>query len=227
MPISWHDDTIRWFRDSSAFTGYHRLLSYYLRPVVQGQPILTDIGCGLGLISLELAPLVEHVTCVDVSEKALASLAEDADDKGISNITTLRGDASQLDLTADVMLASYFGASQVGQWLERCRRLICVTTWAHATHEHRKGTDAERLRSRLDEAGIRYQVEHVTLEFGQPCIDRRDAARYIAEYHPGDGTAQRRANLLARLVDIDEPPFTCYLPKQRSMGVFVIEGGRR
>ncbi|NTV98559.1 MAG: class I SAM-dependent methyltransferase [Chlorobiaceae bacterium] len=51
-----------------------------------------EIGCGTGLVSLEIAPLVKTLTAIDTSPEMLEVLNYKAANTGISNIITFCGD---------------------------------------------------------------------------------------------------------------------------------------
>lgn len=81
-----------------------------VRPLLQDHQTknVLDYGSGSGLVSLELADLVNSVLLVDTSEQALQEAADKIASRGISNCTVLRSDFTQAfpDLKADVVLLS-------------------------------------------------------------------------------------------------------------------------
>ena len=55
-----------------------------------------DAGAGVGRHALPLAPRFEHVTCVDLSARALEVLEQKATSRGITNVSTLACDLCEL-----------------------------------------------------------------------------------------------------------------------------------
>ena len=61
----WTDDMIRYMADAGRQTDFHRRLTAELLPYLSPQDRVCDAGCGLGFLSLALAPHVRHVTAAD------------------------------------------------------------------------------------------------------------------------------------------------------------------
>lgn len=64
----------------------------------QGRERALDMGCGAGHTALALAQHVAAVTAVDLSDAMLAQGRRLADERGLANITFLRGDVERLEL---------------------------------------------------------------------------------------------------------------------------------
>ena len=88
----WNEDMIRFLRDASEQSDYHRLLAEYLAGRLPADAHVCDAGCGLGYLSLRLAPYCRRVTAVDVCEETLAVLRENCAKEGITNITPRCGE---------------------------------------------------------------------------------------------------------------------------------------
>ena len=61
----WTDDMIRYMADAGRQTDFHRRLTAELLPYLSSQDRVCDAGCGLGFLSLALAPHVRHVTAAE------------------------------------------------------------------------------------------------------------------------------------------------------------------
>ena len=61
----WTDDMIRYMADAGRQTDFHRRLTAELLPYLSPQDRVCDAGCGLGFLSLALAPHVRHVTAAE------------------------------------------------------------------------------------------------------------------------------------------------------------------
>ncbi len=232
MHVAWNEETIAWFKAASSYTGFHRKLADRLRETVSGAELMYDIGCGLGLLSQELAGQVGRIVGVDMNREALASLEADAAARGIGNITTMQGDCYQTEPVSDIILMSYFGSSTLEFFLPFCRQLISIVDLGDGSSlggkgvsgSKRKRQTADRLERLLREAGRRYTLEPVSLEFGQPFVSKPDASRFLQVYY-GCTPEETEAYMAERLVIAEQAPYTYYLPYTKQMGVFRIEGG--
>lgn len=74
------------------------------------QANLLDIGCGAGHASFTAAPRVAKVTAYDLSEGMVAVVAQEAEKRGLSNITCTQGPAEVLPFTDnsfDIVISRY------------------------------------------------------------------------------------------------------------------------
>lgn len=233
MHVAWNEETIAWFKAASVYTGFHRKLADRLRDTVSGAELMYDIGCGLGLLSQELAGEVGRIACMDMNREALASLEEDAVVRGIGNISAMQGDCYRTEPVCDVILMSYFGSSSLEFFLPFCKQLISIVDLDEGSSlggkelsgSNRKRQTAVKLERQLKEAGRRYTLEPVSLEFGQPFVSKPDAMRFLQVYY-GCTPEEAEAYMDGRLVKSEQAPYAYYLPYTKHMGVFRIEGGR-
>ena len=79
MMFLWKPDMIRFMRDASEHTGYHADLAARIVPHLKEGARVCDAGCGLGYLSLALAPLAAQVTAVDRNADALSVLRENCE----------------------------------------------------------------------------------------------------------------------------------------------------
>jgi ubiquinone/menaquinone biosynthesis C-methylase UbiE len=71
---------------------------------------VVDLGAGTGLVALALAPCVEEVVAIDISERMLERLEAQAAADGIHNLRTLEADLRQLPLadeSATLVVSNY------------------------------------------------------------------------------------------------------------------------
>ncbi|KAK0710640.1 S-adenosyl-L-methionine-dependent methyltransferase [Lasiosphaeris hirsuta] len=68
----------------------------HLLPHLQSSFSILDVGCGPGTISADLAALVPtgHVTCLEISESALAAARKTCSDRGLTNVSFATGDVT-------------------------------------------------------------------------------------------------------------------------------------
>ena len=125
MKITWNEDTIRWYKNANAFTSFHKNVANAISKI-EGGETLCDLGCGLGLIDLELAAGVKKIDCFDISRPALDSLNDDILSMGIQNIETHLQDCETLSGKWDIALMCYFGTNEYDRYAKLCKRLIAV-----------------------------------------------------------------------------------------------------
>ena len=79
-----------------------------LRRVAMPSSTVLDVGAGTGRFAMPLAAHVEHVTAVDPSNAMLTVLRRDADQRGVTNVTTVLGRWEEAgDVVADIALSAF------------------------------------------------------------------------------------------------------------------------
>ncbi len=109
-PYRWDDRVESWeeVATSDAFLAIRDRIVELAEPQLGDRVV--DLGAGTGLLALELAPRVREVVAVDISERMLERLDEDATADGIDNIQTLVADLRRLPLADDsatVIVSNY------------------------------------------------------------------------------------------------------------------------
>lgn len=230
MRIVWNEQSVSWFRSASEYTGYNKKLAALLLEHIPSRKTLCDLGCGAGLIDLELAPHFERITCVDISREAVESVEKIVRERGIGNISTICSDAGQLDNQWDTVIALFHGGSEaVSKYLRLATdRLILA---AHGEkkggfgpegHKNVKCFDVNGVKEHFDAQGVKYTLIELTLEYGQPFTDLSDAAAFVRAYSSPMSEAEMDAYLAERLEKTDSEEYPYYLPNQKKLGLFVI-----
>lgn len=230
MLIVWNDRSVRWFRNASEYTGYNKKLAEILLEYIPSRKSLCDMGCGTGLIDLELAKHIEKITCIDVSPEAINAVEQQAKELGLTNITAQCMDASQAEGEWETVLALFHGGREVfSKYFPLARDQLILG--AHGSlkgsfgPENRRAPkcfDTNGVREYLDSLGVKYHLREVELEYGQPLMDRQDAEAFVTAYTMPMEPGELDAYLQEHLEDTDDPRFPYYLPKKRRMGLFVI-----
>lgn len=231
MHFSWNRQTIEWFKQASMYTGFHSQLADKLRPLVAGSKSMYDMGCGLALLSQQLSDSIESIVGVDMNEAALASLQQDTERLGLTNIRPVLGDCFAEGPTCDVILLSYFGSSSLDRFLPRCRKLISIVDLDERSSlagnqlkgVERKRQTAGRVEEQLQAKGIAYTMEEIALEFGQPFLTAEEASRFFQQYYRCS-PKEAEAFMAERLREAEQEPYLYYLPYLKRMGIFVVEG---
>lgn len=216
MTFIWDDDRIRWYEQASGYSDFHRRLADFLLPYLLPNDRICDWGAGLGRLSLELAPHVAHIDCVDQDARVLKTLEEEAGRRGIHNITTHAGRVQDMDLVGDVSLMVFFGTpvQLMFSLLDRTFRLLIRVMNADRPGLPPGRETAQEVREALERAGIPFQVLGARLEFGQPFLSWDDADAYLARYG-GDRGA---------LVETRDSRYPLYLPKGKDLLLLLVEG---
>ena len=173
--IVWNDRSVRWFRSASDYTGYNKKLAEILLKHIPSRKTLCDLGCGSGLIDLELAKHIEHITCVDISQGAIHAVEQQAKEQGLTNLTALCMDADQAQGEWETVLALFYGGTDVfSRYFPLAKdQLILVVHGTQAGsfgpkgHRVAKCFDTDGVRAYLDALGVTYHLQELELEYGQ------------------------------------------------------------
>lgn len=230
MGIVWNRQTVDWVRHASEYTGYNRALGEILRVHIPAGTTLCDVGCGAGLIDLELAPHCECITCVDIAPGAVAAVQEEAVARGISNLTPLCQDGAALEGEWDTVMALFHGGScGVQRYFPHARQRLILGVYQHPRGSfgpaHRKRVKhhgAAQVRASLDEMGVVYTVEHHALEYGQPLRSWEEAQTFVQAYCQPMEAWELEEYLHTHLCPTDRADFPYYLPKTKEFSLFVV-----
>lgn len=231
MLFDWNAQTFAWLADASAYTGYDRELAKLLLPRLEGCETLCDIGCGMGLADLELAPHLKAVTCVDVSAPVLENLRERAAALGLGNIETRCCPGAEAEGEWDVVMALFHGQVEeiVPIYLQKARKRLILVTHGSAYgstgpegYRVRKCCDVDSTVAWLEERGYRYSLLRGELEFGQPHRSLEDAVAYTRAFTKKVPEEELLAWVKDKAVETGRADYPLYTPKKRGFGIFVI-----
>lgn len=240
----WDENTIRFRIDAAEYGGFDAKLAAHILPEPERNAHICDAGCGLGYLSLALAPLCRRVTAVDTSASALGVLRKNARKAGLSNIEIAEGDLFSMrpQTKYDTMVFCMFGgAYETLRAVEaQCagKAFLIKKNWA--THRFTlKEKPLERHTflqtcAALDALGIPYQTETFPLEMGQPFRSLEEAALfyriYAREDMPSAGTdesgkSDEKERIAENLVETGRTDFPYYLPSGRPLGIISLNAG--
>lgn len=106
----WDDESQRYHDAQQDFV---HVIDEFVRRALAIMPAnsrVIEFGCGSGIVTLELARHVEHISGVDISEKMLAIARQSAEDAGCTNADFRLGDVYDMpegDGSYDVVLCPY------------------------------------------------------------------------------------------------------------------------
>ncbi len=231
MMFSWNDQTCRWLEDASEWTGYNKSLARLLLEHIPRRDSLCDIGCGLGLVDLELARDIRAVTCVDIADYAVEYLRRRAAESGADNITVKKSDGMALSGRWDTVLALFHGSVDLvcRKYLSMADdRLLFVT---HSSQYSVTGPESYRVRKSsnvpgdsqwLDTSGVVYTLHNAALAFGQPHRSFEDAVTYHRTFSNGAPEDELREYVKGCVQETGRDDFPFFTQKVRRFGIFVI-----
>lgn len=226
----WYEDMIRFMRDASEYGTYNQELAKRLAPDLTKQMHICDAGCGLGYLSLALAPYVGRITSVDRNPEPLAVLEENCRALGLENITPCVGTIQEVTPRRpyDAMVFCFFGKIQ--EILEvakaQCDGTVFIITRTYTSHrfsvgDHPAGSCGYRGASDvLTELGIPYEQTVLALEFGQPFRSLADARQFFEVYSKdADKSVITDAFLCSKLEKTGKEAFPYYMPHLRNLAI--------
>ena len=230
----WEDDMIRFMRDASEYGNYNQILAKMLSPHLDEHTHICDAGCGLGYLSLALAPYAGKVTGAERNPNAAAVLVENCAKLGIGNVVSQCGPIEELapELPYDAMVFCFFGGIDEILRISKaqCRGKVFIITRNYTTHRfsvgsHRTGTYGYRTsHDTLQALGIPFTEETMELEFGQPFRCFEDARRFYETYSKDSNKAVITDEFLRdKLVADPEGEYPYYMPHKRKLALLTFE----
>lgn len=230
MNFQWNENTIRWYREADEYTGFYKKAAALIAPSLQGYSSFCDIGCGLGLLDLELSPLIDSITCIDINDLAIQSLRKSIRDRDIFNINAQVMDCRCLEGGWDVIHMSFFGGRSLIKYLPYCRKMIALVAktdnaafYPDKYKRNRRSTVAD-VEQALADQGLAYSLREVGLEFGQPLRSREEAASFVKRQASGISEDDLKDFLAQRLTETGQEEYPFYIPNFKTFGVFEIAG---
>lgn len=231
MYQEWDAENIRWYVNAETYTGFFRQLAVEIAPLLSGYRSLCDLGCGPALFDFEIAHLMENIDCVDKNDVALASVKERAQAFGLTNIQPQLADCERLTGRWDIAFMSFFGSRNLTRYLPLCKRLIAVVSEQSETalfpQEHRAFArhTAEETARDLQSKGLTFELIWKRLAFGQPFVSLDDAQSYLKAHSPESSAAELDEFLAQKMVMTGQPAYPYYIPRTKTVGIFVLDGG--
>ena len=236
--FEWDENKVRFRIDSARQTNFHATIAKWLaeRFPDPGAVSLCDAGCGLGYLSLALAPYFGSVTSIDISPIALAVLEEEAKCRGISNIRIcledLLGDPSVKPEAYDTMVFSFFG--NIGEILKiagpRCSGQIFIikkNDQHHrfsVSHAVRKYDSMAWAIADLNSLHLPFTKEDMSIEDGQPLRSLEDAEEFFLLYARGEDAKLITPDYVRSLLEeTDDPEFPYYYRRDCVFSILTVD----
>ena len=136
--FNWTDEAIRFMEDACRRTDFHEHLTAMLLPHLSGASRVCDAGCGLGYLTLTLAPHVAHVTAAERDDRALDVLRRELTARCITNVTPLCTDVLTYvpPEKFDAMVFCFFGSMEeiLSAARAQCRGTVLAVVRDDARH---------------------------------------------------------------------------------------------
>lgn len=226
----WYEDMVRFMRDASEYGTYNQELAKRLAPELNHNMRICDAGCGLGYLSLALAPYAGQVTAVERNPDAVAVLEENCRRFGISNITPRCGAIGEIlpERKYDAMVFCFFGG--IHEILEtaknQCDGRVFIITRNYTRHrfsvgDHPTGSYGyRRSHEVLTELGIPFEESSFELEFGQPLKNMADARTFYEIYSKdADKSVITDEFLRGKVAETGREDFPLYMPHRRKLAI--------
>ena len=232
--FKWTEESIEWYRRAAFYTQYHVNLKKVLTPFFSKNEEICDIGCGLGYLDLELAPVVAGIVAVDREKKVTDILSGLASERNLKNLTVMCDDWSVLpEECCDTLIMSAFGNIQkyLEDYLKICRKRIIIIR--KSPKENLDGFSSVYNRRRIMEQDVEYvkqrglntDLKFFDTEFGQPLKNKKEAERFVRHYRlmPDHMTMDQYLRIHLKKSSGGKYPY--YFPNKKEMYMFTIEKG--
>ena len=241
MLFEWTEEKIEWYIRASRITGFHRILADRIRPSLKVTDHVVDLGCGPGLIDLEISRDVGRVTAIDIDQLVLRRLGLEIKKGGYSNIHTVQGDVKEtpgamLPGSFDILLTCFFGGPGPvfeAAYRKASRMAIFITHGADTSKNPSKiGGEfrrvfADEMDAWLDAKRIQFIKIDDCLDFGQPFLSTEEAERFFEVYAKEyEDPKERRAHIedrLALVEETDDPAYPRFFHNLKDVAIFIIE----
>ena len=223
--VLWTPDMVRFMADAIRVNGSCAAMAAALSQVLPPGARVCDAGCGLGGLSLALAPYCRAVVAADLSAEAIRHLEAQPLPP---NVEPRRCDvlADTPDEPYDAMVFCFFGRTDeiLSAARRQCTGTVAVLKRCGRDHRFSRGKDHprqgfEELCRELEEKGIPYQSRVLELDMGQPFRSLEDAAVFFRTHSRDDPAELTPEALQSRLQRRDDPEFPWYFPVNEPIGL--------
>lgn len=232
---SWDDKSMQWYINAVNYQSFHSVAAEMILKELPENPTVCDIGCGVGALTMHLAPRCRNVLAMDLNSKPLFYLEEEMARRGYTNVDVVCGDFDDTGAPKEKYDAAIFClAGSVPDFLGR------GFMWAEKVFFIENATDKRSFSAvgkrekemycnedikYLERVGVKYKAEFFTAPFGQVFVDREDAENFMRHYDKFESEADIGEFLDSKLVEIDHPTFSLYMPNEKPL--VLIEAERR
>ena len=228
----WTPDMIRFMQDAAAVNGCYPALARAVHEILPGGGRLCDAGCGIGSLSLALAPYFSHVVAADASPEAIQALRRSGPpDQVEPRLCDVLSDVPKQPY--DAMVFCFFGTLE--EVLRTARRQCSGTVvlirrtrdthrFSHSAARRSRRQNLEQLCRALEERGIPFHSREVEVDMGQPFRTLEDAVLFFRTHSRDDDPAALTPEAVQqRLERRDDPVFPWYFPVHERIGLLWLQ----
>jgi len=248
--MKWTPGRIENYRQASEYTSFHKRMAVLAEPYLDSEWTMADIGCGPGLLALQLANTVYSVDAIDNDSVAIDYLTKHLDDPSFAD-RRIAGKiwprlASLEDLGGeswDVIALSFFGinADILDDVLPLAEQRAFIymhgrpdTEGPLASFDDGNKFSVADMEVYLEDRGLINKKNVMEMQFGQPFRGLSDIHRFLMEYRVRletsetgndlkDDIERRFADIEERIVQTNRLDYPYYLPKSVSVALFIIK----
>ena len=89
---SWDEKSMAWYINAVNYESFHSVAAEMILERLPENPTVCDIGCGVGALTMHLAPKCKNVFAMDLNSKPLFYLEEEMARRGHTNVDVVCGD---------------------------------------------------------------------------------------------------------------------------------------
>jgi SAM-dependent methyltransferase len=234
----WQPSMISFMQDASEHSSYFADLAHAISPHLTSAMRICDAGCGLGYLSVELAPHVAHIEAIDKIPAVIGSLRRLLAERSLSNVTAKTAHLEHLSsaLHYDAMvfcLSVPFDKAEAIARAHHARKLIVINKLKHLTataaftrcpgNLYGAGDDSPVVNL-VTARGRECRGEVLSLKLDQPLRSLEDAELFFKTYRDdlNAGSSDFTA-LFSKLERHSSPDFPYHFPMQRTLCLFVLD----
>lgn len=228
----WTDESIEWYQEALRVTGHHKKMFEEVAEFFSPDEDVFDIGCGMGFLDMEIAGIVHHITGVDIEERVIRILEEEAMNRNIGNLNGMVSDWKELGQECcDTLMLCSFGTLEqdLADLMGLCRkRLIMLKRNGLQDEkcfevEHMRLNGSNQDEMFLKERGIPFQMKIFYSDFGQPLKDKAQAERFISHYGLLGPDEDLEGFFRGYMIRTGDKEYPYYLPNPKNVHVIIIE----
>lgn len=230
---SWDDKSMQWYINAVNYQSFHSVAAEMILKALPENPAVCDIGCGVGALTMHLAPHCRNVLAMDLNSKPLFYLEEEMARRGHTNVDVVCGDFDDTGAPKEKYDAAIFClAGSVPDFLGR------GFMWANKVFFIENATDKRSFSAvgkrekemycnedikYLERIGAKFKAEFFTAPFGQVFVDREDAENFMRHYDKFESEGDIQEFLDSKLVEIDHTEFSLYMPNEKPLVLIEVE----
>jgi len=230
---SWDEKSMAWYINAVNYQSFHSVAAEMILKRLPENPAVCDIGCGVGALTMHLAPRCKSVFAMDLNSRPLLYLEEEMARRGHTNVDVICGDFDDTGAPKEKYDAAIFCLAGgvpnfLGRGLMWAKKVFFVE---NATDKRSFSSVGKREKEMycnedieyLKRIGVKYSAEFFTAPFGQVFVDRKDAEDFMHHYDKLESEKDIQEFLDSKLVKIDHPKYSLYMPNEKPLVLIEVE----